>query len=99
MWLGRGRNDHQLAIPAQIEGFLNHLRVEKGLAFNSVESYGRDLAKFHAFLRAHHQHLENCGLLQIRSFLESLERQGLSSRSIARHIVSLRQLYLYLQKE
>jgi integrase/recombinase XerD len=88
-----------LEIAAQIESFLDHLRVERGLAGNTVESYARDLGKFSAFLTNTHQRLEDCGLLQIRNLLSSLERQGLSSRSIARHIVSLRQLYLYLQRE
>lgn len=89
----------ELQLPAQVENFLNHLRVEKGLAANTVESYGRDLAKFTEFLAAAHQSVESCGLAQIRSFLGELEREGLASRSIARHIVSLRQLYLHLQRE
>jgi integrase/recombinase XerD len=86
-------------LPAQVENFLHYLRVEKGLAANSVESYGRDLAKFAAFLDKAHQPVESCGLEQIRRFLSQLEREGLASRSIARHIVSLRQLYLHLQRE
>lgn len=88
-----------MELPAQVENFLHYLRVEKGLAPNSVESYGRDLAKFAAFLGRSRQTVESCGLAQIRNFLSQLDREGLASRSIARHIVSLRQLYLHLQRE
>ena len=88
-----------MQIPTQVESFLNHLRVEKGLSANTVESYGRDLARFAAFLSRTHQSLETCGLAQIRNFLSSLEKAGLASRSIARSIVSIRQFYLHLQRE
>ena len=40
-----------LSLDSAIDLFLDHVKVERGLARNSVEAYGRDLAKFRA-LRA-----------------------------------------------
>ena len=35
---------------ALVERYLNHLRVEGGLARNTIEAYRRDLAKFQRYL-------------------------------------------------
>ena len=88
-----------MEIPGQVESYLNHLRVEKGLAINTVEAYGRDLAKFIAFLERSRLTVENCGIAGVRKFLGFLEESGLDNRTVARQIVSLRQFYLHLQRE
>ena len=83
----------------QIAAFLNHLRVEKGLARNTVESYGRDLEKFSRYLERKDRALPQVSLADVREFVLTLDRQRLQSRSIARHVVSLRQFFLHLQRE
>ncbi len=83
----------------QVTSFLNYIRVEKGLAANSVESYGRDLGRFIDFLRKNKLALRQCRAIEIRKHLLALERTALQSRSIARHIVSLRQFFLFLVRE
>jgi integrase/recombinase XerD len=40
------------SIPRQIERFLDHLSVERGLAPNTVEAYRRDLSRFATYLRS-----------------------------------------------
>jgi integrase/recombinase XerD len=89
----------RLQTEQQIANFINYLRVEKGLAKNSVESYGRDLRKFGIFLEANHRPLWETRAMDLRRFVLSLDRAGLQSRSIARHIVSLRQFFLHLIRE
>ena len=41
-----------LSLDAAIDLFLDHVKIERGLARNSVEAYGRDLAKFRRFVAA-----------------------------------------------
>ena len=40
------------ALPAQIAAWLAHLRIERGLAENTLRGYARDLARYDAFLAA-----------------------------------------------
>jgi integrase/recombinase XerD len=82
-----------------IAAFLNYLRVEKGLAKNSVEAYGRDLAKFAAFLEKQRRKLSQVRTTDIREFALTLDQRKLQSRTIARHLVSLRQFFLHLLRE
>ncbi|MBM3725873.1 MAG: site-specific tyrosine recombinase XerD [Acidobacteria bacterium] len=78
--------------------FLDFCRVEKGLAKNSLEAYSRDLRRFSAFL---HQYAT--GQLPdaegVRLYLEHLYAAGLSPRSIARHLVTLRNFFGFLVRE
>jgi integrase/recombinase XerD len=79
--------------------FLDYLRVEKGLAANSITSYGRDLAGFGRYLARKRKELGKIGRDDLRDFLATLYRRGLSARSVARHLVSLRNLYRFLLQE
>jgi integrase/recombinase XerD len=88
------------SLSPSIDAFLAMAMVEKGLAKNSVEAYARDLRKLSEFLisRGIHDWRDLNGLL-IRSFVGSLRASGLNPRSVARHIVTLRQLLHFLEKE
>lgn len=88
------------SLSPSIDAFLAMAAVEKGLAKNSVEAYARDLGKFSAFLisRGIHDWGGLNGLL-IRAFVGALRAGGLSPRSIARHMVTLRRLLLFLRSE
>jgi len=86
-------------IEDRVSVFLDYLRVEKGSAANTVESYGRDLAKFSRFLDKRGQQLQDVGPIVIREFLALLDRQGLESRTIARQVVALRHFFRYLRRE
>ena len=84
----------------QITEFLNFCRIEKGLAANSIEAYGRDLRKYDASFSVLWD--EKVPLHQadtVLKYLSSLYQQGLSSRSIARHLATLRNFYGYLLRE
>lgn len=79
--------------------FLDYVRVEKGLAANSIESYGRDLVGFGAYLVRKRKELAKISRDDLRDFLASLYRRGLSARSVARHLVSLRTFFRFLLQE
>jgi integrase/recombinase XerD len=86
------------SIPAEIQAFLDFCRIEKGLAANSIEAYGRDLARFAAGCRPAAGE-DFPGAESISLYLQSLSRQGLGSRSIARHLTTLRNFATYLLRE
>ena len=82
-----------------IQGFLNYLRVEKGLAENTLLAYGRDLKRFEAFGEEQKKKLKEISQDDLVDYLRSLYRAGLDSRSVARHLATLRNFYRYLQTE
>jgi integrase/recombinase XerD len=78
-----------------IRTFLNYARVEKGLAENTVLAYGRDLAKFAAFSAKRGKKLEEIQREDVVDFLASLYRHKLDSRSVARHLVTVRNFFRF----
>ena len=74
--------------------FLNQLKVEKGLSKNTLESYTRDLKRFHFFLKQAKPTRD-----KIIQYLAHLYDQGLSAKSVCRHLTSLRQFFKFLVQE
>jgi len=85
------------ALEPALDLFLSHIRVEKGLAQNSVEAYGGDL-------RRYLEHLDRLGCAdwgavrrtEILAHLAQLTAQGLSPRSQARALSAIRALHRLL---
>src|SRR5580693_7242764 len=80
-----------------ITQFLTHVRVEKGLSTNTVAAYQRDLAKFNACAQKRKLALENVSRDDLVDFLAGLYREKLESRTVARHLVSLRNFFRFAQ--
>jgi integrase/recombinase XerD len=80
-----------------IASFLMHAKVEKGLSTNTVMAYRRDLAKFDAFARKRKLALENVTRDHLVDFLAGLYRENLDSKSVARHLVTLRNFFRFAQ--
>ncbi|MFO7982486.1 MAG: site-specific tyrosine recombinase XerD [Desulfuromonadales bacterium] len=80
--------------------FLNYATVEKGLSGNTLDAYGRDLSRYADFL-------VKCGIdtpdrispAMVVRFLVCLKEEGLSPRSRARILVSLRMFHKFLLAE
>ena len=87
-----GANDEALA------GFVDYLKVERGLAPLSVEAYSRDLTQFARFLQQQKaaRSLPRARRADVRSFLEHMFSQQADGRSVARRLSALRQFYRYL---
>ncbi|MCU9613768.1 site-specific tyrosine recombinase XerD [Caldibacillus lycopersici] len=85
----------------QINDFLHFLIVEKGLAENTIKSYKRDLISYAAFLKQEEQIVHPNDVLRthIMHFLGNLKTNGKSSRTIARHIASIRSYHQFLLRE
>jgi integrase/recombinase XerD len=83
-------------ISLSIQAFIDHCRVEKGLAALSVEAYRRDLQAFAAW-----------GVRQpawdspeaVRLYPDHLYASGLAARSVARHLTTLRNFFRFLLAE
>ncbi|HYM10587.1 MAG TPA: site-specific tyrosine recombinase XerD [Bryobacterales bacterium] len=84
---------------SRIGSFLTFCRVEKGLAANSLEAYRHDLAGLQEHCAAQGWPLERLSPEQLRQFLDSRYKARLSSRSIARQLVSIRNFFLFLVRE
>lgn len=85
---------------AHILQFLQYLTVEKGLSTNTIAAYGADLRWFSDFLkRQGRSWLEEVTRRDLLDFLSAQKQAGLSSRSLARRIVTLRTLYRFLNRE
>lgn len=83
-----------------IHVFLSYLRVERGLAHNTILAYGRDLKRFVQFLHKRRKsRVEEVDREDIVDFLSSLYKEKLDSRSVARYLVSLRALYKFALME
>jgi integrase/recombinase XerD len=79
----------------QIRSFLNYLRVEKGLAANTLNAYRRDLEKFAAFAAKRGLTLEAFTHSDVIDFLRTLYLRKLDSRTVARHLVTIRHLFRF----
>ncbi|KAF3981002.1 MAG: site-specific tyrosine recombinase XerD [Methylococcales symbiont of Hymedesmia sp. n. MRB-2018] len=82
---------------ALIDLFLDSLWVESGLSENTLSAYGSDLKIFLKFLKS--KSLLAVSEYDIASFLASRYKEGVSSRSSARILSTLRRFYGYLQRE
>jgi integrase/recombinase XerD len=88
-----------MTLDTLIAAFLNYVKVEKGLSANTISAYTRDLRKFEAFLKERKLKLEDVGRDTIVDFLGGLYRQQLDSRTVSRHLVSLRNLFRFAMIE
>ena len=81
-------------LTAQVQAFLDFCRIEKGLAWNTVEAYRQDLDRFTEYMTGSNQDLSS--IETVRSYIDTLYQAGLASRSISRHITTLRNFHSFL---
>ncbi|MBW2092719.1 MAG: site-specific tyrosine recombinase XerD [Deltaproteobacteria bacterium] len=80
--------------------FLDHLGVERGLASNTVEAYGRDIRRFLDYLKSQDvAGPESANRSNIMSYLVFLSQAKLSARSRARALSALKSFYSFLMNE
>lgn len=84
---------------AQVRTFLNYLRVEKGLSDNTIQAYRRDMAKFASFAAERKVGVTELRREHVVDFLGTLYRRNLDSRSVARHLVTIRHFFRFLLLE
>ena len=88
-----------MASPAKspvLFGFLDYLKVEKGLAPLTVAAYTTDLGQFANFLERHKRNLLNARRSDVSSFIQELFSNSVDGRSVGRKLSALRHFYRYL---
>jgi integrase/recombinase XerD len=76
--------------------FLLYLKVEKALSDNSLQAYGRDIDKFFLFLAKEKVGWEKAREADLVKLIHAQSQGGLSARSLARLISSLKAFYRFL---
>ncbi|MEI6608460.1 MAG: site-specific tyrosine recombinase XerD [Deltaproteobacteria bacterium] len=80
--------------------YLNHLLVERGVASNTLEAYGRDLRRYFQFLlQKGIPQLPDVKPEVIIEYLVQIKGEGLSANSMNRALAAMRGLYKYLIQE
>ena len=94
-------NTHTLVVPSEanscvVSGFLDYLKIEKGLAPLTVAAYTTDVGQFATFLNKHRRTLLNAHRDHVRGFIQQLFSNSVDGRSVGRKLSALRHLYRYL---
>src|SRR5271169_3321374 len=79
-----------------LSGFLDYLRIEKGLAANSINAYTTDILQFSGFVEKRRRLLLTARRSDVREFLQQLFSHQVDGRSVGRKLSALRHLYRYL---
>lgn len=82
---------------AQFRAFIDYLRSECHLAENTVAAYRRDMARFEQWLAG--RRVPSLTIRDLAGYAQWLGQQSLAPPSTARHVVSLRMFFRYLQLE
>ena len=79
-----------------LSGFLDYLRIEKGLGHLSIRAYSTDILQFAEFLEKGRRQLLSARRIDVREFLQQLFSNRVDGRSVGRKLSALRHLYRYL---
>lgn len=79
-----------------LAGFLDYLRIEKGLGQLSIRAYTTDISQFAEFLEKRKRQLLSARRSDVREFLQHLFSNRVDGRSVGRKLSALRHLYRYL---
>ncbi len=89
------------SVRGAVRGYLEYLVVERGLAANTVQAYGRDLRRYEAALKARGKaRLADVTSRDVAEFLAVLregdeEHQGLAVSSAGRAVIAVRGLHAF----
>ncbi len=81
--------------------FLHYIRVERGLAENTIQSYERDLSQYETYLKQVEQ-ITNINAIErqtILHFIYHLKEKGRADTTIARMIASIRAFHQFAIRE
>ena len=89
-----------MKMESYVSQFINYLEVERGLAPNTLESYGRDLHQFQNYLQnGNMEILKDSNRTTITTYLSSLQSKGRAVSTISRNLAAIKSFYQYLVRE
>lgn len=92
------RDDSELE--TMLEQFLAYLRVERGLAENTIVSYGSDLRLFFSFLKTDSIYdSKSVTSTHVSKFCELRTKDSISAKSLHRSLSAMRRFFWFLRKE
>lgn len=94
------RKTQFLELNEDLVAFRNYMKAERGMADNTLISYGHDLERFAAWVAdAGMSDYHTPTLGELGHYITFLRDEKLSPASIARHLVSLKMFYRFLKLE
>ncbi|RLB25843.1 MAG: hypothetical protein DRG71_03400, partial [Deltaproteobacteria bacterium] len=72
-----------------LDGFLNYLRVERGLSNNSLEAYSRDISQFLSSIDGGKRHPSEVSQGDVLKYIMTLSRYK-APRSVARNLSAIK---------
>lgn len=83
-----------------VSEFIHYLAEERGLAQNTLESYGRDLRQYKTYLQTSQRDLLNDSNHDtILTYLDSLQTKGRAKSTISRNLAAIKSFYQYLVRQ
>lgn len=82
-----------------IKDFVSYVKIEKGLAENSVIAYQNDVDKLRDFAVAHQLEPTQVTFRDLQRFVKQLHELGLSARTQSRIISGIKQFFYFLMLE
>lgn len=87
------------AFDGALDDYIQHLRVERGLSRHTIDAYASDLAKLGKWLQHEGRVVDDVDETTVAGFLVALSQNGLSARSQARSLSSIRGFFKFLVDE
>ena len=85
-----------MELDKSIKNFKSYLKIERSLSINSVDAYIRDIFKFSEYIKTNNISVLKTNLEDIRGFIKEINKIGISARSQARFISSIKSFYKFL---
>ena len=92
------RNDLGAGMDDLADQYINYLRVERGLADNTVQAYSQDLNRFFQFLETHSLSPLKVTQNRISEYVSMIGNE-LSARSVARNVSAVKMFFRFLAAE
>ena len=88
-----------MSMKYELDEYISYIKLEKKLSKNTIDNYKLDLKNYINYL----EELNICKLDDIKTsninnYLNKLSKKGMSSRSIRRHITTIKEFHKYLVK-
>jgi integrase/recombinase XerC len=87
-----------IVVPSAVDEFLAHLAVERRMSAHTIDAYRRDLVALSAWAGQQQADVVGLHAEQLRAFVASEHRRGMSAKSLQRRLSACRSFYRWLLK-